>query len=160
MKPHKFLTVFLAPKNFLEKDKNRTIGTVEKGYPVGVYFALAGRACETIDVNVKSKAIFVKRVPGIFVLDLEIEGEVDIHTMMSQKIRSVLKCDDMYPYLIELCRKRLSEIRYIARNSGILINLVTTLSGIKYAIFPWIETRQIFTLHYLLLHKKIKNKRP
>ena len=40
---HKFLTVFIAPEYLLVKDENRTIGTVDKIYPVGTRFALAGK---------------------------------------------------------------------------------------------------------------------
>ena len=157
---HKFLTVFLAPEYLLVKDENRTIGTVDKVYPVGIRFALAGMTWETVDVNEKSKVIFVKRVPGISVVDWDVEGEIDIHTHLAQKIRSVLECDNMYPYLSTRCRERLSEIRYIARNSGILQNLVTPLSAKKFAIFPWVGTRQLFTLHYAISHGKTKNRLP
>jgi len=157
---HKFLTVFIAPEYLLVKDENRTIGTVDKVYPVGTRFALAGTAWETVDVNEKSKVIFVKRVPGISLVDWDVEGEIDIHTYLAQKIRHVLECDDMYPYLSPRCSERLAEIRYIARNSGILTNLVTQLAPNKFAIFPWVGTRQLFTLHYALLHAKIKNRLP
>jgi len=157
---HKFLTVFLAPEYLLVKDENRTIGTVDKVYPVGIRFALAGMTWETIDVNEKSKVIFVKRVPGISVVDWDITSEIDIHTYLMQKMRAVLETDDMYPYLSDRCRERLAEIRYIARNSGVLQNLVTPLSELRYAVFPWVGTRQIFTLHYALSHRKIKNRLP
>ncbi|MCL2457041.1 MAG: ATP-dependent helicase, partial [Defluviitaleaceae bacterium] len=157
---HKFLTVFLAPEYLLVKDENRTIGTVDKVYPVGIRFALAGMTWETVDVNVKSKVLFVKRVPGISVVDWDVDGEIDIHTVLARKMRSVLENDEMYPYLSARCRERLEEIRYIAHNSGILRNLVTPLAEKKFAVFPWLGTREIFTLHYLLLHKKIKNKLP
>jgi len=103
---------------------------------VGVRFALAGRAWETVDVNVKSKVIFVKPVPGISVVDWNVDFNVDLHTVLVRKIRSVLKGDDTYPYLSPRCQERLAEIRYIARNSGILDNLVTPLSDRKYAVFP------------------------
>lgn len=155
---HKFLTVFLAPEYLLVKDENRTIGTVDKVYPVGVRFALAGMAWETVDVNEKSKVIFVKPVPGISVVDWDVDFTVELHTVLVRKIRSVLQTDDAYPYLSERCAERLQEIRYIARNSGILDNLVTPLTDKKYAIFPWVGTRQLTTLHYALLHRKIKSK--
>ena len=157
---HKFLTVFLAPEYLLVKDENRTIGTVDKVYPVGVRFALAGMAWETVDVNVKSKVIFVKQVPGISVVDWDVDFSVELHTVLVRKIRNVLKTDEAYPYLSERCRERLNEIQYITRNSGILDNLVTPLSNKKYAIFPWVGTRQLMTLHYALLHRKIKSKFP
>ena len=157
---HKFLTVFEAPEYLLVKDENRTIGTVDKVYPIGMRFALAGMTWETIDVNAKSKVIFVKRVPGISLVDWDVEFDADIHTVLMQKIRSVLESEDIYPYLSDRCRERLAEIRYIAANSGILTNTVTQIAAKKFAIFPWLGTRQLITLHYALSHKGIKNKLP
>lgn len=157
---HKFLTVFLAPEYLLVKDENRTIGTVDKVYPVGTRFALAGIAWETVDVNEKSKVIFVKRVPGISVVDWNVDFNAELHTVLVRKVRSVLKVNDTYPYLSVRCLERLAEIQYIARNSGILDNLVTPLSDRKYAIFPWVGTRQLMTLNYALRHRKIKSKLP
>lgn len=157
---HKFLTVFLAPEYFLVKDENRTIGTVDKVYPVGVRFSLAGISWETVDINEKAKVIFVKKVPGISVVDWDVDFQAELHTVLVRKIRSVLQNGDTYPYLSERCRERLGEIRYIAQGSGILDNLVTPLSDKKYAVFPWVGTRQLMTLHYALLQRKIKNKIP
>jgi len=157
---HKFLTVFNAPEYLLVKDENRTIGTVDKVYPVGIRFALAGMTWETIDVNTQSKVIFVKRVPGISVVDWNAEGEVDLHTVLIDKIRDILASDSIYPYLSQRCVDRLMEIRYLARNSGILNNLCTAISDKQFAIFPWIGTRQLLTLHYCLMRRGIKNKLP
>ena len=157
---HKFLTVFLAPEYLLVKEENRTIGTVDKVYPVGVRFALAGMSWETVDVNEKSKVIFVKRVPGISVVDWDVDFDAEVHTVLVRKIRSILKGEEAYPYLSEGCKERLQEIRYITQNSGILDNLLTPLSDKKYAVFPWVGTRQLVTLHYALLQKGIKNRIP
>ena len=157
---HKFLTVFNAPEYLLVKDENRTIGTVDKIYPVGVRFALAGMTWETVDVNEKSKVIFVKRVPGISVVDWNVDFEAELHTVLVQKVRSVLQDEADYPYLSERSRERLTEIQYIARNSGILDNLVTPVAEKRYAVFPWVGTRQLMTLHYALSHRGIKNKLP
>jgi len=157
---HKFLTVFLAPEYLLVKDENRAIGTVDKVYPVGVRFALAGLTWETVDVNGKSKVIFVKRVPGISLVDWDVDFTAEFHTVLVRKIREVLLTDSPHPYLSERCCERLAEIRYIARNSGILENLATALSDKKYAVFPWVGTRQLATLNYALRQRKIKSKLP
>ncbi|MDD4546795.1 MAG: DEAD/DEAH box helicase [Oscillospiraceae bacterium] len=157
---HKFLTVFIAPEYLLVKDENRTIGTVDKVYPVGIRFALAGRAWETVDINEKSKVIFVKPVPGISVVDWNVDFTCELHSVLVQKVRSILKSDEVYPYLSERCKERLNEIRYIARGIGMLDNLVTPLSDTKYAIFPWVGTRQLITLNYALRKRKIKSKLP
>ena len=155
---HKFLTVFISTEYLLVKDENRTIGTVDKVYPVGIRFALAGLAWEVVDVNEAAKVIFVKHVPGISLVDWDVDFEVDLHTVLVRKIRSVLYSDEDYPYLSDRCAERLAEIRFIARNIGILDNLVTPLSDKKFALFPWVGTRQLFTLHYALLHRGIKNR--
>jgi len=155
---HKFLTVFITPEYLLVKDENRTIGTVDKVYPVGTRFALAGLAWEVIDVNEAAKVIFVRRVPGISLVDWDVDFEVELHTVLVRKLRDVLISDEDYPYLSDRSRERLAEIRYISRNSGILENLVTPLSDKKFAVFPWVGTRQLFTLHYALLQRKIKNR--
>ena len=157
---HKFLTVFPAPEYLLVKDENRTIGTVDKVYPVGVRFALAGLTWETVDVNEKSKVIFVKKVPGISVVDWNVNFQVELHTVLVRKLRDILLSEEQYPYLSERCKERLAEIRYIARNSGVLKNRVTPLSDKRYAVFPWVGTRQLMTLNYALRHKKIKSKLP
>jgi len=157
---HKFLTVFLATEYLLVKDENRTIGTVDKVYPVGIRFALAGMAWETVDVNEKAKVIFVKQVPGISLVDWDVDFTAELHTVLVRKVRSILKEDVLYPYLSDRCKERLVEIQYIARNSGILDNLVTPLSDRKYAIFPWVGTRQLMTLNYALRHRNIKSKLP
>ena len=155
---HKFLTVFIAPEYLLVKDESRTIGTVDKVYPVGTRFALAGLTWETVDVNEKSKVIFVKKVPGISVVDWNVDFEAELHTVLVRKLREVLRSEQPYPYLSERCRERLGETRYIARGSGILENLVTQLSDKRYAVFPWVGTRQLMTLHYALLQRKVKSK--
>ncbi|MCL1903905.1 MAG: DEAD/DEAH box helicase [Oscillospiraceae bacterium] len=157
---HKFLTVFLATEYLLVKDENRTIGTVDKVYPVGTRFALAGLTWETIDVNEKSKVIFVKRVPGISVVDWDVDFTAELHTVLVRKIRDILKSDDEYNYLSDRCKSRLDEIKYITRNSGILENLVTPISNKKFAVFPWVGTRQIVTLNYALRYKGVKSKHP
>ncbi len=157
---HKFLTVFLSTDYFLVKDENRTIGTVDKVYPVGTRFALAGMSWETVDVNVKSKVIFVKKVPGISVVDWDVDFTFELHTVLVRKMQSILKADAAYPYLSDRCRERLTEIQYITRGSGILDRLVTPLSDRKYAIFPWIGTRQLITLHYALKQRRIKSRMP
>ena len=37
---------------------------------------------------------------------------------------------------------------------------MTALSDRKYALFPWVGTRQLVTLHFLLLQRGISNKMP
>ena len=155
-----FYTVFIVPEYYLVKDENRSIGTVDKIYPVGIRFSLAGMTWETVDVNTKAKVIFVKHVPGISEVDWDVDFRGELHTTLVRKIQNILIGEKDYPYLSESCKERLGEIRYLAKNSSILTQLVTPLSNRHFAIFPWIGTRQLFTLHYTLLDRGIKSKIP
>ncbi len=155
-----FYTVFTIPDYYLVKDENRSIGTVDKIYPPGVRFSLAGITWETIEVNAKAKVIFVKRVPGISVVDWDVDFKSELHSVLVQKMRFILLSDDDYPYLSGNCKERLSEIRFLTRNSGVLSNVVTPMSEHKFAVFPWVGTRQLFTLHFALLGRGIKSKMP
>jgi ATP-dependent helicase Lhr and Lhr-like helicase len=155
-----FYTVFIVPEYYLVKDENRAIGTVDKIYPVGMRFSLAGMTWETVEVNVKAKVLFVQKVPGISVVDWNVDFKSELHTVLVRKIRSVLRGEEAYLYLSDSCRERLDELRYLSRNSGILDFVVTPLSERKFAIFPWVGTRQLFTLHFLLLSRGVRSKIP
>ena len=157
---YRFLAVFQVPEYYLVKDESRSIGTVDKIYPPGTRFALAGRTWETVEVNRNAKVIFVKLVPGISTVDWDVDFNAELHTKLVRKIKNVLQSSCDYPYLSPSCKSRLSEIRELTRNIGILDNLVVRLSRNKYAVFPWIGTRELFTLHFLLRQKGIKSKIP
>ncbi|NLO47617.1 MAG: DEAD/DEAH box helicase [Clostridiales bacterium] len=153
-----FLAVFKVPEYYLVKDENSAIGTVDKLYPVETRFALAGRTWQTVEVNEKAKTIFVKPVPGISTVDWNVDFTAELHTVLVRKMRSILESGETFAYLSDSCRERLGEIRFLAGNSGILNNLITKLSETKYAIFPWMGTRQLYTLHFLFLKFGLKSK--
>ena len=155
-----FYTVFIVPEYFLVKEENKAIGTVDKIFPPGVRFSLAGITWETVDVNVKSKVIFVKRVPGISVVDWAVDFEAELHTVLVRKMRGILVNNEEYAYLSDSSRERLREIQFLTRNCGILEKVVTQMSEKRFAVFPWIGTRQLYTLHYALLGRKIKSRMP
>lgn len=155
-----FFTVFIVPEYYLVKDENRSIGTIDKIYPVGTRFSLAGMTWETIDVNEKAKVVFVQKVPGISLVDWDVDFHSELHTTLVRKLRSVMLGEDGYPYLSESCGERLNEIRYLTKNSGILNRLVTPLSARKFAVFPWVGTRQLVTLYFALLSRGLKCKMP
>jgi ATP-dependent Lhr-like helicase len=127
---------------------------------VGTRFSLAGITWEVLDVNEKSKVIFVKKVPGVSMVDWEANFDGELHTVLVRKMREVLLGDTLYPYLSDSCKERITELRYITGNSGLLKNPVTQVSNKKFAIFPWMGTRQLLTLHYALLDKGVPNKLP
>lgn len=152
------MSVFLVPEYYLVKDENRAIGTVDKIYPPETRFALAGRTWETVEVNQKAKVIFVKLVPGVSTVDWDVDFQAELHTVLVRKMKQILQSGETFPYLSQSCCERLAELRYLAKNAGILTNRVTQLSELKYAVFPWIGTRQLYTLHFLLRQRGFQSK--
>jgi len=71
-------------------------------------------------------------------------------------MRDILIGDEQYSYLSGDCKKRLEQIRDVAKQSGITGNIITPLSSRKYAIYPWLGTRQLSALFFALEQKGIK----
>ena len=153
---YEFYSVFESPVEYLVKEENMAIGTVMESYPAGTRFALAGRAWECVEVNEKSKVIFVRPVHGISKVSWTSKSESDLHTKLLRKMRDILIGDEQYSYLSGDCKKRLEQIRDVAKQSGITSNIITPLSSRKYAIYPWLGTRQLSALFFALEQKGIK----
>jgi ATP-dependent Lhr-like helicase len=151
-----FYSVFESPIEYLVKEHNRSIGTVSVLYPVGSKFALAGRTWETININEKAKVLFVKEAKGISKIMWLTDYDTDTHTHIYQQMKNVLQSKEIYAYLSESCKERLTQIRQLAAESQIVSNTITSLSNNVFAIFPWIGTRQLLTLYYALEQKGIK----
>ena len=56
-------------------------------------------------------------------------------------MREVLISDEEYPYLLPNARERLSTARNLARNTGVGENMLLSLGGQSYVLFPWLGTR-------------------
>lgn len=141
-----FYTVFESAQEYLVKEENRSIGTVTAAYPVGTRFALAGRAWESIAINEKTKVLSVKAANGVSKASWTGSAMLDIDTKLLRKMRSILIEGTVYAYLSEDCMGRLTQIRETVRHTGIATSLVTQINNKKYAVFPWIGTRQLWTL--------------
>lgn len=111
-----------------------------------------------MEVNQKAKVIFVKLVPGVSTVDWDVDFQAELHTVLVRKMKQILQSGETFPYLSQSCCERLAELRYLAKNAGILTNRVTQLSELKYAVFPWIGTRQLYTLHFLLRQRGFQSK--
>ena len=147
---HKFLSVFIAPEYLIVKEENKAVGTVDKTYPEGTRFALAGLTWEVIALNEKAKTIFVKKVPGISVVDWDVDINYELHTRLVLKMKEVLESTYDYPYLSEFAQARLSELREIAHYSNFLNEFCLEVSPYKFVLFPWFGTKELFSLMYLL----------
>ena len=154
---YEFYCVFETPIEYLVKTENQAIGTVMQAFPKGSRFSLAGRAWESIDIQEKSKTIFVKELSGISKISWISSINGTLHTKLLRKMCNILKSDETPRYLSATCIERLKQIREFSQASGFLTNLVTPLSEIKFAIFPWLGTRQLISLSYALKKAGVLN---
>lgn len=152
-----FYSVFESAAEYEVKHQDESIGSVSEAYPKGTHFVLAGRAWQTIEINEKAKIIFVTEAKGIPKISWITPTRLDIHTKILKKMRQILSGDDEYAYLSESCKSRLAQIRGDARQSGITKKLAVPLGGNNFAIFPWVGTRELYTLQLILDQHEINS---
>lgn len=157
---YEFYSVFETTVEYNVKCENQTIGTLQNPIPIGEHFALAGRSWECIDIDEKSKTIFVKYIKGISKISWINFCNAEIHTRVMKKMRDILISDEHYAYLSEKCNQKLYSMRNFAKQSGFANNMVTALSNNKCAVFPWIGTKQMCALFFVLTNKglSVQNK--
>jgi ATP-dependent Lhr-like helicase len=61
--------------------------------------------------------------------------------------------DTDYKYLTKSCRDRLSQIREIAKTAELYRKKIVKIGADKYAVFPWVGTRELYTLTYAMANK-------
>lgn len=150
---YEFYSVFESPAEYLVRCENRVIGTIQKPVPLGNHFALAGHAWECVDMDEKLRIVFVKPVKGISKIAWIGTSGSELHTRIIQKMREVLITDKNYAYLSENCIEKLNSMRKFTRQSRLTDELAAHLSKSRYAIFPWVGTRQKCALYFALLNK-------
>lgn len=150
-----FFAVFSSSVDYLVKEGSRAIGTLNVVYPVGANFGLAGRTWTVEEIDDKAGIIYVNEVKGVSKTDWKGKGWDTTHTRIRQKMKEILGTDTMYPYLSESCKVKLSEMRSIAKKTGIIDYGIIRLSTSFYRIFPWVGTQQYATLVRLLHMSKI-----
>ena len=141
----KFYAVFQDVESFTVKCESQEIGTITKSPPEGERFALAGRTWEVIELDVKRKIIYVKKVEGK--MTIEWPGEYGVvHTKIVERIKRALEEETIYPYLLENAQKRLKEARDLVKKTNLFKYPLAHLGGYSYAFFPWLGTVSFRTL--------------
>lgn len=141
----RFYAVFPDNEEFAVRDESKDIGSIIMPPPPGERFALAGHTWEVIDIDLKRKVVFAKRVKGKVPASWFGSGGT-IHTRILQRMRQVLFETAEYSYLQERARQRLQEARWLAHHSGLDQNIVLPLGGDTYCLFPWVGTIGFRTL--------------
>jgi ATP-dependent Lhr-like helicase len=146
----RFYSVFTTEEEFTVKYKGEVIGTVSVLFSPGLSFALAGKSWIVDKVNEKEKTLYVKPLDASARIIWIADQKIVFDTRVMEKIRDILSSDEEYPYLSSSCKERLAAIRETARLSGIATQTVVKIGADKYAVFPWLGTREMYTLLYAM----------
>ncbi len=149
-----FLAVFSVPEEFSVRCGSEEIGTVQTPFKPKSQFALAGRAWETTELDLKEHMIYVKEISGISSNMWQDSGSEYVHTRVMKKIRDIIRSDEEYGFLDEKAKKRLREIRSACRRAAAgELGSVMTVTPSMFAVFPFLGTRGIMALVYALREK-------
>ncbi len=148
---YRFYAVFKDDEEHVVYNGSEEIGSITTVPPPGYCFSLAGKLWKVEEVDTKHKALYVKTAKGkVDTLWLGAGG--DVHTRVVQKMREVLADSAIYPYLAPGAVNRLERARRLARESGLLKQVVIPAGGDSLFILPWAGSKQFRTLERLLKH--------
>lgn len=145
----RFYAVFSDNVEYVVRDESKEIGSIAIPLPSGNQFALAGRTWNVVDIDRKSKTIYVKESEGIASTSWR-GGSVSIHSRILGRMRKVLLEDVEYPYLQKEAKARLKAARQLARISGLERETLFSFEDNTYCIFPWTGTVAYRTLERFL----------
>ena len=147
---HEFFSVFETPTEYTVQADGQAIGTIMEAKSPGDIFALAGRAWEVVYTDDRARIIFAEqteRKPGSAWMSPVI---TDLPGELLNKIRQVLSVETCYAYMSDDCVSRLNQLREYAELTGLTMRLTAPLSKNRYAVFPWLGTRELTKLRLAL----------
>ncbi len=152
-----FFAVFEAELEFSVKYNSQEIGTLERLYPVGQRFALAGKTWQVLEIDKQTHDIYVNPVDVLSTNTWETPLDIPLHTKIVRRMRQVLWEDTDYRYLAESAQQRLYEMREVARKADCFDQLIVPLAPDVYGVFPWLGTGALLALSYALKSMGINN---
>ncbi len=142
---YKFYAVFKENEEYTVRNASQELGTIVSPPPVGEKIALAGHVWIVEEVDHKRHLVYCEqvrgKVPAYFGL-----CPGDIHTKILEKMRSILREQTAYPYLMKNAVARLDEARHVAVNSGLTEEPLICLGGDMWCLFPWLGTYAFIAL--------------
>lgn len=152
-----FFAVFEAELEFSVKYESQEIGTLERLYPVGQRFALAGKTWQVLEIDRQTHDIYVKPVEVLSTNTWETPIDIPLHTKIVRRMREVLREDTDYRYLADSATERLAEMRRVARAADCFDRLIVPLAPDVYGVFPWLGTGALLALSYALKSFGVNN---
>jgi ATP-dependent helicase Lhr and Lhr-like helicase len=145
----KFYAVFQDDEEFTVRCDSQELGTVVLPPPVGERLAIAGHVWLVEEIDRKRHLVYVSQIKGkVPAYFGECAG--DINTKILERMRLALQERQIYPYLMENGRARLSLGRRVAKNAGVTESPLVNLGGDSWALFPWLGSYAFMALERFL----------
>lgn len=153
-----FYAVFESSIEYSVRYKSQEIGSVNATFPIGYRFALAGLTWQVVEIDNDRQNIYVEPVKGISRNQWCGLFPVFFNTKIMKKMQEVMISDIHYSYLSKMAAERLHDFRVMARKAGVLEHLAVNTAPDRIALFPWIGTKALIALSYVLQQKGYKNR--
>ncbi len=145
----KFYAVFQENEEFTVRSESAELGTIVNPPPPGERIAIAGCCWVVEEVDWKRHTVFATqvkgRVPAYFG---DCAGDIDTHVL--ERMRRALDEHELYPYLMQNARARLTQARHTAEISGAATRPLVNLGGDTWVLFPWLGSYAFLALERLL----------
>ncbi len=146
---YRFLSVFQDSGGCRVIAGGREIGSIDALPRVGESFTMAGRVWQVTGVDEARGAVYVGQGGGGESVGGWQGGGARVHDRIVAKLRDILASDAEYPYLHPAAKRALAEARATARTYE-LDRLFTPLGYGRLLLHPWLGTRKLDTLAWLL----------
>jgi len=145
----KFYATFLDSEEYTVQEGTTAIGSIALPPDVGDRVALAGRSWQVLEIDDKTKTVFVQPSTGAASSAWQ-GGGGTLHTKVLQRMRQVLFENTEYRYLLPGAKERLQTVRQWARRVELDRHHLLQLDDRSCCIFPWLGTTAYRTLERYL----------
>jgi len=145
VRSYKFFAVFQGEIEYKVKCHSKEIGTIQFPQPVESKFVLAGKNWKVVDLDIKSKIIYVKEIRGVKSNYWQNDRGFVTHNKIIWMVKQVLFGDEQYQYLSQVAMNRLEKARKLAQKE-ISNELIVEIGENEYCFFPWIGSVILETL--------------
>lgn len=133
----RFYSVFTESEEYTVRAEQGELGTVVMPPPVGEKLAIAGHVWLVEQVDHRRRLVYATQVHGkVPAYFGQCAG--DVHGHVLEKLRQVLTCDTVYPYLRPAAAARLALARDSARRAGLHTSPLVCLGGDCWCLFPFL----------------------
>lgn len=145
----KFYATFADREDYTVREGTTELGSITLLPEVGDRIGLAGRAWQVLDIDDKTKTIFVQPTTGTANSAWQ-GGSGTLHTKVLQRMRQILFEDVEYRYLQPGAKDRIAKVRDWAKQVELDRHHIFQLDNQTCCIFPWLGTTACRTLERFL----------